>query len=186
MAMYPKIADLSYKDKNLNVKIPIRIKKIITQDLVCEKCKIKESLKTMMGYFLREKQKIYSKGDNIPCPKCNNHFEYKTKELYFIYVSFNKDFINIYNLVKTVIGIRWYQSHKFLGTQIYSILTDLKQTKEVMEDSLSRINNIKNTNYPENYKKKIKLFKLKIYEVNQKQLDESWAEYKNKLIARKI
>lgn len=66
MVMYPKIADLHYKDKHIDIKIPIRVQLIKFPIFRCEQCEQQGSERQINSYFLR---KIDLKGVREPDKK---------------------------------------------------------------------------------------------------------------------
>ena len=62
MAMYPLIATFKYKDKNMEVELPIRVKMIELQSIFeCKKCKDEGSLKDIARYCDIYKENIPKK-----------------------------------------------------------------------------------------------------------------------------
>jgi hypothetical protein len=183
MVLYPLVAELTYKDKELNIKIPIRAKKFVTVDLVCEKCRNQGSVNNVIEFYMRQ-GKMYKKNDNIPCPECKKTLERKDKELYMLYVGLNKPFIKVGNIVSLVMFGRWKEKQIYYSTQSYVIFSSYKDLKECIKGS-KKVTERWKENMPHKLKS-VKKCKLKTYKFTKKQLDQAWNEYILNKIAKKV
>jgi len=182
MASYPLILEIEYKDQNLDIKIPIRVKKFKTHDLVCKTCDVRASSQRIINYYLKEKQKWLNSGEDIPCPHCNKLLEKKEKELYMLYTGLNKPFINIHNIISKITFFRWTQKNIHHSTQVYSIFEKYSFVNDVIKDLIIFTNNKHNYTLCAF----LKNYKIKTYKVTKKQLDQAWDDYMLRKIARKI
>lgn len=137
MTFYPKIAELHYKDRNIDIKIPIRVKLLGLPIYKCqnEECKLKihneeGTLKDYIYYIERkhynmplDKEKLgieYTtiKNKNIPkellnekneivCPECKKVMVLGTKELIKTYTPRKNYYIDIERMLNQFTLLKW-------------------------------------------------------------------------------
>lgn len=154
---YPKIAELTYKDKWLSITIPIRIKKYIGEYYFCEKCNNK---------MIKRKTEKYT---NLPikCDWCDTPFNIKEEPSYKLYSEMKKDYVNIKNLLNKGTHLYWKELHNQYR-EFYSIQKgDLRSIKT----NLMRKNNG---------------FSCSIFDVTDEQLNKNLLDYQSRKVAKAL
>jgi hypothetical protein len=127
MVIYnPKIAELHYKDQRINVKIPIRVAKIVMTELRCKKCGMSAS-KTKLNKYVRDGGlcKIWPAKNGSVCPICyerssiikdnrltENRLEEEHLVRYKLYANVGYKFIDIKKLLVHFVPTesRWHSN----------------------------------------------------------------------------
>jgi uncharacterized FlgJ-related protein len=164
---YPKLFDLKYKDKWLNITIPVRIKKFIIQHHKCDKCKFE----TRLGTF-----KFYFNNNNVntdQCPSCKDGVvSLKPKEMYKIYTDMRKPIINIKYLLNRFTPFSFRRRvGKYIDLNAVSD-NDLKSIYIKLSCWLK-----KEDLYKVNYK---------IYDITEQKLQEDLDDYTSRRVAKVI
>jgi len=173
------LATLNYKDKNINVSLPIRVKLIKLKVFKCSNCKGEGTLKNIARYceinsskFEKYKTSYNDKAgqffplsvlDNkqeIPnCPKCFKRMKEAPKDLYKIYVSKRVEYVDKLRLLNRHTAFRWKkeESRRFVATNIVAYAGEFKNVIEGinwLKKSLPKKKNVKVSIKLEKIKKK--------------------------------
>jgi len=153
MATYPILGTLYYKDKNINVKLPIRIKNISLVKYYCPECKSEgtlsqiirwseknlkdlnyETVKQTLGYAIMPTEIIRTKNDVI-CPICfkekNKKIRTKINEtfLYKLYCGVKPKYLSVGDIISDNIYGRWKKNESYFETSVSCYFNTMKEVK---------------------------------------------------------
>lgn len=148
-AEYSKFADFIYKDKELSLKIPIRVKIIDTKQYACKKCHYEGISKTNMKriYMHREtkgKTIIYGEENKqiekrfetlSKCVDCKKQLTITNKEIIYLYALKTNPLIDFERLLNVELGGRWIDGNKNLydSKRIGCYTENLEEAKKIVE-----------------------------------------------------
>lgn len=155
---YPKIADLIYKDKKINVKVPIRLKLIKIKTLFCEKCNVNDTLKSWVNFGIRKTmfdeniKPIYSEkyktempntmlvNNNVICLQCNSELKESYKELIKLYFTCQKngDFVEYDKLLQYKMPFNWRQRTNHWRYELAAFEDNLDKIYESFENIIKQ------------------------------------------------
>jgi len=165
-AQYPVIANLKYKSKHLNIKIPLRVRLIKMIRYICPKCKNSGSLMDIrrtyeshkkgaaIEYTVIRPHKInvtfpvaLIKGDSFLCPMCNVELEPFELEKIKLYSATNPKYVNTGDLINDFILAKWNNDDFIHGRNhsVASYFDTLKGVYEVLTYSQKHIKKLKTT-----------------------------------------
>ena len=127
MTFYPRIATAYYKDKNINIKFPIRIKWIEIKKYECKKCNIsatESELLNGVGILHIDKHSKYN------CPKCKKQLKINKKKLIKLYMKSKFKYIDICAILNSFTLLRW-RSRQIVGRPSFEI--------SAFEDSFDKV-----------------------------------------------
>jgi len=200
MAQYPLVAELIYKDKHLNVTIPLRAQKIKFVKYKCPNCMNNGTKNDVCKYYRRHKKegvvshyKGRSKieipddlteefGDELYCPLCllekkEKNVMIKTeKDVYKVYVpSMINTYIKVGWLLHKYFSFRWKEGGWFKQEDTPSAYCD------TLKDMYRGLNHYLNLNIPKDGS-----VKVKVYKVKKKVFDDSYQKYLDKKFVREL
>lgn len=171
---YPKLMDLKYKDKWLNISIPIRIKILKVINITCEKCRFDTSEKNINEYCEGRGLKF----DGINCPVCALPIFKQDKILYKLYTDMRKPLLNVESILNYYTPFIF---RKYMGkyTDLYAIERNNLETiyKSFKDFKGLKMKKIKEFN---------KVVKYKFYELTEEQLQDDYDKYQMRRVAKAI
>jgi hypothetical protein len=203
---YPKISEFTYKDKYLNLKVPVRIKKIKMERYRCPHCSAEASKQQFIQYYLdchkgnigemeTKFNPITGKSQyvNVPkemqagynqmiCPRCllggsNDQVLVHTELIrYKLWAKTSIRFIDFESLLTQVIPARWVFSKR--GRSALNNSTDATAFYKTLADPVELIK------YSASRKRKG--FKMKVFDIKEEQLDADLEKYEMRKVARRI
>ncbi len=195
MAYYPQIAELRYKDRDIDTVIPIRIKLINIEMYQCKKCRKTGSETNWTRHIEHTKKSIkydWLENHHMPeeiinlktkriCPDCGNKIKIIKKPMYKIYASKSNIFINMNLMLNFCTGLRFKQTYtQFVSSSAYTCTIDDAY------QGLDWFNKTKKlSGHPDSarYKKA----KIKIIEgITEKQLKKENRNYEKRKTKRKV
>lgn len=164
---YPTFATLYYKDENIKINIPIKIKLLKFNDLICPKCRNKE----------RRKSK------RIECPFCDIPLVPYENKVYKLYAYEKNRMVNYTEILNHIFG-RWYLDEskkpiRHIWKKLYACFIFDYSLKD-MYDLIKR-NKQKKDFYIIH-----KNIKLKLEQVTEEQLEEALELWKERKIEKQI
>ena len=204
MAYYPKVAELHYKDKTLNVKIPIRVKLIKLKKYFCKKCMDKDrpvtitriaehadsklSKKGFEANIFAERvtingaliPKALVKGDGILCPGCEENILKESEvELIKVYTTKAHEYVDIFRLTASNLYGRWKFTPRYQTASYYP-----QTLKELYDELNAAVVNckVKNKKYKN---KKLKLI-IEKEKVTMRRLRKDLGDYEGRKLLKAI
>jgi len=214
MTNYPKIATLYYKDRNIDVKIPIRIKLIGLVKYECPSCLAKDGLRNITNYVQRslmshdkyrealhwvynEEMKvdmphplITSKRD-VHCPQCfvkdgsMHKMKISTTDMFKLYTSVAPEYIDVYELVRNFVPQRWKTRHGRQQTPRPIQRTSLEAYSPDLNKLVESVDWFNQVKDKQNLKKGCKV-KVEIHKVTLKELEEAREKYEQRKFIRAL
>jgi len=128
--VYPKIAELNYKDKHIDIKIPIRVKLIKLDIYGCSNkdCKLYEdngTIKDFERYIkihnLDDKgskrinrrwvsKSLLNENNEYICPKCQSKLINSKKNLFKCYITLRPKYINVCSILRANTSLNWKEN----------------------------------------------------------------------------
>jgi len=137
---FTQIAEVKYKDRRINLKIPIRIKLLQVEDYYCDVCKESYQKKDLynnkyenwgVGMWLDERKK--QKNEDVPpnaCPKCKQECSKKPKFISKIYTTANFPYIETEKILSKVTPYLWRRETGKYFSVFHITTDDLKTIQE--------------------------------------------------------
>lgn len=195
MALYPTIATITYKDKYLNIKIPLRIKKICRKTYSCDVCKSVGKFSQILDYYNSNEEFInignfeyepslgravprnFMSKSSIICPICflknkdRIQMDIKEENAVMVYTTLKHRHIDILNILNVTLVSRWKESRG----RIFWVYEDLEEINRRILRSIEHTSNEKNPKY-----------NIVFHTITEEQLEKDYQDYIKRKVVRAI
>lgn len=201
MTYYPKIAELEYKDKNISITLPMRVKLIELVSYKCPNCRLNGTMTAIFQYCLARlykhfnfyykeelkmsrPQEICISDTELCCPDCLVFKKTKIKldaisrKIFKIYVNSTPKFIDAGRILQIYTPFKWKAKMKDIVTGKLGLSTYAETLEEMYSALYEEQESLE--------KRKVKCAKLRIFDIPKKRIMKDFEQYNMRRVARRI
>lgn len=213
MTNYPLFCTIEYKDRNVDIKIPVRVKKIAMQKFGCMRCKIQEGLTRIVNYYNSISHELDKKNFrleweydetrrmNVPknvvtnthilCPQCllsgiQTRMETDTVIKYKLYTTVSPNYVRVDELVDNILfPFRW-RVRKRMQHNPPVVRVSMEAFSDKLDFFYQTMDDVKGKILEAYNKRRGTTLKIKMHKVTDDMLDKELQNYEKRKVINKI